>query len=274
MTKTKKTTGSKEARRKSLRKVLQVLGLNERPAAELFGIPYSKLNNITRSESRSSLDEDLALRIQAATGTSKDSLMHGDAVPVMLNGKPLSKALFDSWRSLEMSQETMISQASELGFMTALLLEAAGSKGINHRRRMYHLMRELLGKLREEAGISMNEIHEQARKGAQLKTYTATRAELDEAIGKFPAYQAIRNSLPEEGSIQIVQESFPTWADPSDFESFLPEVPDRMEVTFHFYRIQGGDVWHFIKGEERFQGSGLGLSIPGEESETLDRKGN
>ena len=88
MKKNKQTTGSKEARRLALKKVLQVLGLFERPAAELFGIPYSKLNNITRNMSRSALDLDLALQIQAATGISSDSLMRGDNPPVMRRQEP------------------------------------------------------------------------------------------------------------------------------------------------------------------------------------------
>jgi len=259
MKKPKKVTCSKEARRLALKKVLQVLGLFERPAAELFGIPYSKLNNITRNKSRSALDLDLALQIQAATGISADSLMRGDNPPVMLNGKKITREFFTTWKNLPVSDESKVNQTNEIGFMSALLLEAAGAKGDHLRRRTYHLLRSLLEEMRKSSGISMAEIHEAGRSGADIKTYNATRDQLDEAIGMAPHYQAIRDSLSARGSIQVVQEAFQTWCDPSAFASILPEVPDSMEVTRVIYRLKIGEQWHPVIAD---QFSGRGASSP------------
>ena len=235
MKKNKQITGSKEARRLALKKVLQVLGLFERTAAELFGIPYSKLNNITRNKSRSVLDLELALQIQAATGISADSLMRGENPPVMLNGEKISREFFNAWKERPVSDENKRNQVNEIGFMSALLLEAAGAKGDHLRRRTYHLLRSLLEEMRKSSGLSMGEINETARMGASLTSSQVTRDQLDIAIGKAPAYQTIRSSLPVKGLIPVITEAFQTWCDMSSFSHLLPEVPDNMEITRVMY---------------------------------------
>ena len=259
MKKNKQITGSKEARRLALKKVLQVLGLFERTAAELFGIPYSKLNNITRNKSRSVLDLELALQIQAATGISADSLMRGENPPVMLNGEKISREFFNAWKERPVSDENKRNQVNEIGFMSALLLEAAGAKGDHFRRRTYHLLRALLEEMRKSSGISMAEINETARLGAKLTSYQATRKDLDQEIGQSPIYLAIRDSIPARGSIQVVHEAFQTWCDPAPFAHLLPEVPDKLEVTRNIYRLQIGDQWHPVIAD-KFSGQGIGSS--------------
>ena len=103
----------------------------------------------------------------------------------------------------------------------------------------------------------MAEIHDAARKGAELKTYQATRDKLDQQLGDSPMYQAIRERLPAKGSIQIVQEAFQTWCDISDIASLLPEVPDGMEVTRFLYRLQIGEEWLPVIVDQ-FSGRGAG----------------
>ena len=51
----------KRAQKQSFRKILQVLGLTERAAAELFGIDYTWVNNILRRESP--IGDKLAVQI-------------------------------------------------------------------------------------------------------------------------------------------------------------------------------------------------------------------
>ena len=248
----------KRAQKQSFRKILQVLGLTERAAAELFGIDYTRVNNILRRESP--IGDKLAVQIESATGISAKSLLRGDTVPVMLNGKKLNRGSFEAWRGLEIPEESKQAQPEEIGWMSALLLEAAGAKGNHLRRRTYHLLRGLLEDLRIEAGISMAEIHEQAMKGAQFSTHQATRDQLDDAIGNSPMYQAIRSKLPAKGLIEVAQDAFQTWCDPSAFASILPEVPDSMEVTRVIYRFKIGEQWHPVIVD---QFSGRGTGSPG-----------
>ena len=110
----------------------------------------------------------------------------------------------------------------------------------------------------------MAEIHEAARleasMEAELTTLQATRDQLDQSIGNSPMYQAIRGALPAKGSIQVFQEAFQTWCDPSSFASFLPEVPDCMEVTRVIYRLKIGGQWHPVIVD---QFSGRGTGSPG-----------
>lgn len=231
--------------------MLQVLGLKERDAAVLFGVAYSKLNNITRTASRSSLDEELAFKIQAATGISAASLMQGDTMPVMLNGKPVNRESFQNWQELEISEDSKESQALELALKTRLLLNATSKKGSHHRRRTYHLLRLLLEEIRETAGISMTEIHaEAANLGVRRRPFTETRNKLDEMLGKNPAYQAARDKLPARGKIQVVEEIVSTWAEALPPE-LMPEVLDSQSDTIRFYSINAGDSWfpvYEIKG--------------------------
>ena len=248
----------KRAQKQSFRKILQVLGLTERAAAELFGIDYTRVNNILRRESP--IGDKLAVQIESATGISAKSLLRGDTVPVMLNGKKLNRGSFEAWRGLEIPEESKQAQPEEIGWMSALLLEAAGAKGNHLRRRTYHLLRGLLEEMRIEAGISMAEIHEQAMKGAQFSTHQATRDQLDDAIGNSPMYQAIRSKLPAKGLIEVAQDAFQTWCDPSAFASILPEVPDSMEVTRVIYRLKIGEQWHPVIVD---QFSGRGTGSPG-----------
>ncbi len=250
-----KEAGGRESQRAALRKVLQVLGLNERPAAELFGVPYSKLNNITRTASRSSLDQELALKIQAATGIAAASLMRGDKVPLMLNGKPVNRESFHAWQELEIEEESKESQALELALKARLLLNAAGSKGAHHRRRAYHLLRSLLEEMRKTSGISMAEIHAEAGKlGVKRRPFSATREELDKKLGLAPAYQSARHKLPAAGKIEVIEEVFSTWAEDLPPE-LMPEVLDRHSALIRFYSIQAGDSWIPVYGFDLdFQG--------------------
>jgi hypothetical protein len=260
MTRNSTEAGGRELQRAALRKVLQVLLLNERPAAELFGVPYSKLNNITRTASRSSLDKELALKIQAATGISAASLMRGDKMPLMLNGKPVNLESYQAWKNHEISQEAKESQALELGLKMRLLLNASGEKGAHLRRRTYHLLRSLLEEMKESAGISMTEIHAEAAKlGVKRRPFTATREELDEMLGKAPSYQAARNRLPATGAIQVIEETFPTWAEALQ-QDLIPGVLDSQSATMKAYFLEAGDSWIpviEIKGEAK----GLGTDV-------------
>lgn len=260
MTRNSTEAGGRELQRAALRKVLQVLLLNERPAAELFGVPYSKLNNITRTASRSSLDKELALKIQAATGISAASLMRGDKMPLMLNGKPVNLESYHAWKNHEISQEAKESQALELGLKMRLLLNASGEKGAHLRRRTYHLLRSLLEEMKESAGISMTEIHAEAAKlGVKRRPFTATREELDEMLGKAPSYQAARNRLPATGAIQVIEETFPTWAEALQ-QDLIPGVLDSQSATMKAYFLEAGDSWIpviEIKGEAK----GLGTDV-------------
>jgi transcriptional regulator with XRE-family HTH domain len=241
MTRKAQEAQKKEAQRAALRKVLQVLFLHERQAADLFGVPYSRINNITRKASRSSLDLELAHKIQAATGISADSLMAGDLVPLMLNGEPANNKSFQAWQSLEINQEAQGAQEEEIAMKAILLLKASGQKGHHLRRRTYHLLRSLLEEMRTAAGLSMTEIHEAARKRATINTFTATRKELDEKLGKAPSYQAVRNKLPAKGTIQVIEEIFPTWGDfPREL---MPEVVDSFKTEANLYRLQAGGEW-------------------------------
>lgn len=258
MTRNSTEAGGIELQRLALRKVLQVLGLKERPAAELFGVPYSKLNNITRTASRSSLDQELALKIQAATGISAASLMRGDKMPLMLNGKPVNRESYQAWKDLEISQEAKESQALELGLKVRLLLNASGEKGAHLRRRTYHLLRSLLEDMKETAGISMTEIHAEAAKlGVKRRPFIATRKELDEMLGRAPSYQAARNRLPATGSIQVIEETFPTWAEDLQ-QDLMPEVLDSQSDTMRAFFLEAGDSWipvYEIKGDIKGHGT-------------------
>ena len=186
--------------------------------------------------------------------------MRGDNPPVMLNGEKITRELFNSWKERPVSEENKRNQVNEIGFMSALLLEAAGAKGDHLRRRTYHLLRSLVEEMRKSSGISMAEINETARIGAKLTSYQATRDQLDQAIGRSPMYQLIRDSIPARKSIAVVEEVFPTWCDPSAFASILPEVPDSMEVTRVIYRLKIGEQWHPVIVD---QFSGRGTGSPG-----------
>ena len=248
---------------RALAKIRFEADLTRDEAAKLIGMPATDFENLERGIGRVLTPRD-AKDIQSATGISAASLMNGDAWPVMLNGKPFTKEGFNSWQGLEIAEETKQAQVNEIGWMSALLLEAAGAKGNHLRRRTYHLLRALSDEIRKEAGISMAEIHEAARleasMEAELTTLQATRDQLDQSIGNSPMYQAIRGALPAKGSIQVFQEAFHTWCDPSSFASFLPEVPDCMEVTRVIYRLKIGGQWHPVIVD---QFSGRGTGSPG-----------
>ena len=244
---------------RALAKIRFEADLTRDEAAKLIGMPATDFENLERGIGRVLTPRD-AKDIQSATGISAASLMNGDAWPVMLNGKPFTKEGFNSWQGLEIAEETKQAQVNEIGWMSALLLEAAGSMGNHHRRRTYHLLRGMLEEIRKDVGISMAVIHEVARMGAKLTTYQATRDQLEEAIGNSPMYQAIREKLPTKGSIQVVQEAFQTWCDASILETITPEVPDSMEVTRVIYRLKIGDQWLPVIAD---QFSGRGIGSPG-----------
>lgn len=234
----------KDRRRFSFGKILGELKLTERAAAELLGVTYSRINNILRGNS--SVDDELALQIQAMTGISAASLLKGENPPLMLNGKPICQKLLQAWKDKPVSEENKRSQVNEIGFMCALLLEAAGAKGDHLRRRTYHLIRSLIEEVRQSSGISFAEINETARMGASYSEYHATRDQLDEEIGEAPLYQAIRELLPARGVIPVKEEAFPVWCDLAEFADQLPEVSDRLEVTRRIYRLQIGEQWHLV----------------------------
>lgn len=263
----KASTDLKKKIGKALQKIRFEADLTRDEAAKLIGMPATDFENLERGIGRVLTPRD-AKDIQAATGISAASLMKGDAWPVMLNGKPFTKEGFNSWQRLEIEEGTKKAQVNEIGWMSALLLEAAGAKGNHLRRRTYHLLRGLLEEIRQETGISIAEIHEAARMGAELKTLRASRDQLDEAIGKSPMYQAIRDAIPAKGSIQVVQEAFQTWCDSSDFASIIAEVPDCMEVTRVIYRLKIGDQWHPVIVDQ-FRGQGTGSPNRAKELEGL-----
>jgi plasmid maintenance system antidote protein VapI len=260
---------TKEKQAESLRKALDLLNLSAPRAAELFGVHSSRISNILRRQSAassSSLDQELAFKIQAATGISAASLMNGDKEPMMLNGKPVNQESFKAWQELEIDAEAKEAQAGELSLKVRLLLDASDSRGNHLRRRTYHLLRSLLEEMRKEAGVSMSEIHEAARGAAKLGTFTATREELDGMIGQAPAYQAMRSRLPAKGLIQVVEETFPTWADLP--EDLLPEVLDSVNSQGRIYRLQAGDAW-FPVYCEKVEAKGKGSEARGKK---LQRK--
>ena len=253
---------AKEKQRDSLRHAIHALELSYPRAAEIFGIHPSRLPNILRKQSKSassSLDEDLAFKIQAATGISAASLMRGDKPALMLNGSAVSLQAFEDWQDLPINEETKLDQAGELGFMAALLLEAAGAKGNHLRRRTYHLIRSALDEIRKAAGISLTEIHEAARQGATFSSLHATRDQLDEELSDAPAYKAIRSSLPAKGTIEVSLEKFPTWCDLDEAGRRLPEVIDEARMTRFIYRIKTGETWHGVVRDRR---EGKGVASP------------
>ena len=250
---------TKEKQKDSLRRAIDELGLSYPKAAEIFGIHPSRLPNILRKQSESassSLDEGLALKIQAATGISATSLMRGDKPALMLNGGVVSREAFEDWQELPITEETKLDQAGELGFMAALLLEAAGDKGNHLRRRAYHLIRSSLDEIRKAAGISLTEIHEAARPGATFSSLHVTRDQLDEELSDVPAYQAIRASLPVKGTIEVNLEKFPTWCDLDEISRQLPEVIDEARMTRFIYRIKTGETWRGVIRDKR-EGKGV-----------------
>jgi hypothetical protein len=241
---------------RALAKIRYEADLTRDEAAKVIGMPATDFENLERGIGRVLTFRD-AKDIQSATGISAASLLNGDAWPVMLNGKPFTKEGFNSWQGLEIAEETKQAQVNEIGWMSALLLEAAGAKGNYLRRRTFHLLRGVLEEIRQETGISISEIHEAARMGAKLTTYQVSRDQLDDAIGKSPMYQAIRERLPANGFIQVVQEAFQTWCDASILETITPEVPDSMEVTRVIYRLQVGEQWLPVIADQ-FSGRGIG----------------
>lgn len=237
---------TKEKQTDSLRRALNELELSIPRAAEIFGVNPSRIANILRRQTAaasSSLDQELALKIQAATGISAASLMRGDKVPLMLNGKPVNRESYQAWKDLEISEEAKESQALELSLKVSLLLNASGVKGAHLRRRTYHLLRSLIEEMKETAGISMTEIHAEAAKlGVKRRPFTATREKLDEMLGQVPSYQAARKRLPATGSIQVIEETFPTWAEAIPPE-LMPEVLDSQSAMMESFLLEAGDSW-------------------------------
>ena len=227
-----------------------MLGLHERPAAELFGVSYPKLNNTTSG--KITLDHNFALQIQAATGVSAASLMKGESPPVMLNGGPISRELFELWKITPVSEESRKNQLEELSLMTKILLEATGERP-HFRRRTYHLLRSLLEEMRKSSGISEAEINQAAAKiGTELTSYETTRKKLDQAdLGRAPEYLAIRECLSAKGPIEVIQEAFFTWGEEELINPNL--VLDSRRSLRVTYRLKGKKNQWYQVTESRCQ---------------------
>jgi transcriptional regulator with XRE-family HTH domain len=174
-----------------LARLRAIVGWTREECARVSGMTSANVQNVELG--RSSLPEEAAARIQAATGCAGDSLLAKSSRPLAFSGKVYTREIFEQWTTHPVDGDELAAAILDYKFRVENLLNTA-SKTPAQFRHLCMRLNQCLQDLPEDIGVSRGDLEAKSRLTAKTTVKTLSFSRLITMLAKERGSITLDNS--------------------------------------------------------------------------------